>query len=278
MVFTSQPVIGVGIGLRAEHYKTIFEEKPDVPWFEAITENYMGNRALPHRHLEKIRQDYPVVLHGVSLSIGSTDPLNADYLKSLKSLQDIFQPAWVSDHLCWTSLAKAYVPDLLPLPFNEETIKHCVNRILQVQDYLGQPLVLENISSYLQFTCSEMTEWEFISAIAKQSDCYILLDINNIYVNAINHGFNPRDFLEGIPKARVKQFHLAGFQDENTHLLDTHGTNVHDAVWHLFAQALEQFGDIPTLIEWDTDIPPLSELQKEAEKAEKIRRNWQGGS
>ncbi len=272
MKYSAQTIKGVGIGLRAEHYKTILEEKPKVPWFEAVTENYMGARALPERHLSLIRRDYPIVFHGVSLSIGSSDPLNFKYIAQLKALQQKFEPSWISDHLCWTSFNQNYIPDLLPLPFNESAISHLVDRIRLVQDLLGQKILLENISSYLRFKQADMTEWEFMTEVVQRADCYILLDINNIYVNAQNHGFDATHYLEGIPVERVKQFHLAGYEDQQTHLLDTHSRAVSEPVWNLYQKALVRFGAVPALIEWDSDIPEFSTLLAQAHQAESYQQ------
>lgn len=269
MKFSAQSIEGVGIGLRAEHYQTILEEKPKVPWFEAITENYIGERALPDRHLSLVRRDYPIVFHGVSLSIGSTDPLNLAYIAQLKALQKKFEPSWISDHLCWTSFNQNYLPDLLPLPFNENAISHLVDRIQQVQELLGQRILLENISSYLRFKQAEMPEWCFITEVVQRADCYILLDINNIYVNAKNHGFDAIEYLKGIPINRVKQFHLAGHENQQTHLLDTHSRLISEPVWDLYQQALTRFGAEPALIEWDSDIPDFDTLLAQAHRAER---------
>lgn len=265
-----EEITGVGLGLRAQHYKTILETRPAVPWFEVISENYMGKSALALRHLEAIRANYPIVLHGVSLSIGSTDPLNQSYLQSLKALKSHIDAAWISDHLCWSSFSHQYVPDLWPLPFEEKVIRHVVERILKVQDYLQERILLENISSYLQFTHSVLPEWEFIAAIAAQADCYLLLDINNIYVNAINHNFDPRHYIDAMPVARLKQLHLGGFEKKDAYLLDTHSQSVHAAVWELFEYAQLRFHNVPVCIEWDNDIPDFKVLFDEAKKATRI--------
>jgi len=251
---------GAGIGLRAPHYQDILTHLPKVNWFEAITENYMGDKAIPLSYLLAIREHYPLTLHGVSLSIGSSDPLNRDYLKQLKQLINHVEPAWVSDHLCWTSVDGHYFPDLFPLPHHEKVIKHVVERVRVVQDFLGQRILLENVSRYLEFSDSEITEWEFLSEVAHQSDCDILLDINNLYINANNHDFCTQRYVEALPKERVKQFHLAGHQKMTTHLLDTHSQAVSKAVWECFAKALQILGPKPSLIEWDTDIPSFATL------------------
>jgi len=264
--------LGFGLGLRVPHYSYILEHRPKVDWFEAITENYLPTAGgtcdnKPLRTLEKIRADYPLVLHGVSLSIGSADPLNFDYLRKAKALYDRVSPAWVSDHLCWTGVEGENLHDLLPLPYTEEAISHVVDRVKQVQDFLGRRILLENVSSYVEFSHSRMPEWEFLSAIARGADCGILLDINNIYVSHRNHGFNPQDFLEGIPVDRVGQFHLAGHSDYGTHVIDTHDHDVREEVWELYRAAVQRFGSVSTLLERDDHIPPFPELYQELQKA-----------
>jgi uncharacterized protein (UPF0276 family) len=268
--------LGVGLGLRSVHYGYILSEKPKVPWFEVISENYMGTNAgsggRAVQILEKIRKDYPIVMHGVSLSIGSTDPLDKEYLKKLKRLAGWAQPLWVSDHLCWTGVAKENLHDLLPLPYTRETVKHLINRVSEVQDILGRQILLENVSSYITFAHSEMTEWECLAEVAKGADCKLLLDVNNVYVSSVNHGFNPVEFLKGIPMERVDQFHLAKYSNMGTHLIDTHDHAVTSPVWNLYKEALLRFGEVPTLIEWDDKIPDFPILQKEAFKAERLRK------
>lgn len=268
MVFNRSVIQGAGIGLRADHYSYILNHLPAVPWFEAITENYIGLKAIPLSYLCAIRQHYPLTLHGVSLSIGSTDPLNMEYLKSLKQLINQVEPAWISDHLCWTSANGRYFPELFPLPHHIDVIKHVAMRISQVQEILGQRILIENISRYLSFSDQSITEWEFLSEVAKRADCDILLDVNNLYVNAYNHQLCTQTYLRGLPKDRVKQFHLAGHQKKATHLLDTHDQMVTSAVWDCFKMAIDIIGPKPALIEWDTDIPPFPILLAEAHKAE----------
>lgn len=261
---------GAGLGLRSQHFHTILTETPAIPWFEVLSENYFGRGGSPLHHLDKIRENYPVVMHGVSLSIGSVDPLNQDYLKTLKHLADSIQPAWISDHLCWSSYGGHYFPDLYPLPYTEETLNHVVTRVKDVQDYLGQRILLENVSSYLTYQHSHLSEWEFLSEIAIRADCFILLDINNIYVSSFNHHWDPDAYLQGIPVDRVKQMHLAGYQDRGSYLLDNHGSKVHDPVWDLYQKAIHRFGSIPTLIEWDSQIPDFWTLKQEADLATQI--------
>ncbi len=267
----------VGLGLRAQHYARVESELPRVPWFEALTENYMGlggaSGGPPEIHLERIRNHYPVVLHGVSLSIGSTDPLDFAYLKKLKELIGRFEPAWVSDHFCWSGVDGENLHDLLPLPFTEEAVEHVVSRIQKCQDYLGRRLVLENVSSYMTYTHSEMAEWEFIREVSVKSGCAILLDVNNVYVNSVNHEFDPMEFLLGIPSQNVVQMHLAGYSQHPSNdkiLIDTHDHPVTDRVWDLYKNALHIFGQVPTLIEWDASIPEFEILDRERQKAQQL--------
>jgi uncharacterized protein (UPF0276 family) len=266
----TRPFLGFGLGLRTEHYPHILEHKPDVDWFEIISENYMVPGGKPLDYLDKIREDYPMVMHGVSLSIGSTDPLSSAYLKDLKKLMQRVQPQWISDHLCWTGVNETNSHDLLPLPYNEDTIHHVVDRIKKVQDYLGQRILLENLSSYVTYKNSEMTEWNFFNEIARRSDCYILLDINNIYVSAHNHKFDPIDYLNGIDIDRVMQFHLAGHSHNGEMIIDTHDHDVCEPVWALYEVALKQFGAVSTMIERDDDIPEFTQLQRELSIAKDI--------
>mgnify|MGYP000571276164 FL=1 len=261
------PLCGAGIGLRSVHYQTILEMLPDVPWFEALTDNYMGNGGLPLHYLEQVREHYPITLHGVGLSLGSLDPLNQDYIKKLKQLIQHFQPRLVSDHLCWSSIDGIHGNDLFPMPYSQEALVHIVDRIKQVQDALGQRILVENVSSYVTYQSDEMTEWEFLAEVVKQADCDLLCDVNNIYVSAKNHQFDPLVYLSALPHDRIKEIHLAGYEDEGTHLLDTHGDVVHPPVWDLYEKAIEMIGPIATLIEWDTNIPGFSTLQQEAQKA-----------
>jgi len=255
--------LGFGLGLRTDHFQYVIDHRPDVDWFEIVSENFMVSGGKPHYFLDLIKEQYPIVMHGVSMSIGTTDPLNWHYLKELKKLANKVQPQWLSDHLCWTGLNGVNSHDLLPLPYTNETIKHISERVEQVQDFLGRQILLENVSSYLSYNVSEMSEWEFLSLIAKQADCKILLDINNIYVSARNHGFDPLDYLKGMDKARIQQFHLAGHSDFGDYVIDTHDHDVIDPVWNLFGEAWERFGPISTMIERDDNIPPFEDLEKE---------------
>ena len=267
----------VGIGLRAIHYRDILLQRPSLAWLEVHSENYFGAGGKPLYFLEQLREHYPISLHGVGLSLGSADPLNQEHLHKLTKLVRRVNPCFVSDHLAWCSVNQRYMHDLLPLPFTADTLTHLVNRIKQVQDFLEQPILIENISSYLQFSISEMQETEFLVAVAKQANCGILLDINNIYVNACNFNFNPYLYLAAIPADLVKEIHLAGFtaSTSSTLLIDTHNQPVAEEVWKLYQAAIQQFGCKPTLIEWDADLPPLMTLIAEAEKARVIMESQQ---
>ena len=270
------PYIGHGLGLRTPHYSTIVDDKPAVDWFEVISENFMVAGGNPRRVLRAVREQYPVVLHGVSLSIGSVDPLDPHYLDELAKLAHEVEPAWVSDHLCWTRVGGHQSHDLLPLPYTEEALAHVADRILRVQDKLKRQILIENVSSYVSFTQSTMTEWEFLAALVERADCGLLLDVNNVFVSAFNHGFDARDFIDGIPHGRVGQVHLAGHSDCGTHLLDTHDHAVCDGVWQLYRRVLERFGRVSTLVEWDDLIPPFDELQAESKKAADLERQILG--
>lgn len=261
---------GVGIGLRSQHYQTIINEKPDVPWFEALTDNYMNEGGLPLYYLEQVRERYPITFHGVGLSLGSTDPLDLTYLGKLKNLISRFDPIHVSDHLCWSSVAGLHGNDLFPLPYTEAAAKHISERILSVQDFLGEQILIENVSSYLTYKQSHMAEAEFLADVVSRADCLLLCDVNNIYVSATNHRFDPLNYLDALPGDRIKELHLAGFEDVGTHLLDTHGARVHEPVWDLYQSVVDRFGEVPTLIEWDTDIPAFDVLLEERDKASKI--------
>ncbi len=270
--YKSYPHLGMGLGLRTEHYKYILEHVPPVDWFEILTENYLVDGGAPLHYLDKIREHYPLVMHGVSLSIGSPDPLNVDYLSKVKQLADRIQPKWISDHLCWTGVHQRNMHDLLPLPYTQKYIDHVVERVTMVQDFYQQKILLENVSSYITYKESEMTEWEFLSEIANRADCLILLDINNIYVSAFNHGFEPETYLNYIPVSRVQQFHLAGHLTCENYIIDTHDHPVIKEVWELYAKAIKRFGDISTMIERDDHIPPFEELFQELDYARNIKQ------
>jgi uncharacterized protein (UPF0276 family) len=264
------PFLGFGLGLRTEHYNAILETKPAVDWFEALSENYMIPGGKPLDYLDKIRADYPMVMHGVSLSIGSTAEVDKDYLRELKRLADRIQPAWISDHLCWTGVHGQNIHDLLPLPYTLETAKHVVERVKIVQDYLGRQILLENVSSYASYIDSSMTEWEFITEIANAADCLLLLDVNNIYVSSYNHNFDAKAFIDGVPKSRVQQIHLAGHQNNGDYIIDTHDAPVIDPVWDLYEYAIAKLGAVSTMIERDDHIPELEVLVQELQIARNI--------
>jgi uncharacterized protein (UPF0276 family) len=262
--------LGFGLGLRTDHYEQVLNDRPDIDWLEIISENYMVEGGKPLYYLDRIRELYPMVMHGVSMSIGSTAPLNLDYLADLKRLIARVEPAWVSDHLCWTGVHGRNLHDLMPLPYTEETIAHVSARVKQVQDFLGRQILLENVSSYVTYQASELTEWEFLSAIAERADCLLLLDINNIYVSSHNHGFDPVEYLDGVPGERIRQFHLAGHSYQDQLIIDTHDHPVCDPVWSLYQQAVERFGRVSTMIERDDNIPPLDELIAELDRARRL--------
>jgi uncharacterized protein (UPF0276 family) len=266
MAFTREH-IGHGVGLRTKHFAQYLESRPPVDWVEALSENFMAPGGRPVAVLEKVRRDVPVVLHGVSLSIGSTDPLSESYLGQLGELARRVEPAWVSDHLCWGSHGGRYAHDLWPLPYTEEALRHVVGRVARVQEALGRQILLENISSYAAFRASEMEEWEFLAEVASRADCGILLDVNNVYVSARNHGFDPHTYLAAIPPDRVGQIHLAGHSDKGRYLLDTHDHEVPDPVWELYREVVRRMGPVSTLIEWDDNIPPLERLVEESRRA-----------
>jgi len=269
--------LGFGLGLRAEHYSEILDgPPPNIDWLEIISENYMVPGGQPLQMLERVRERYPVVMHGVSLSIASTAEPNFDYLSKLKDLADRVEPKWVSDHLCWNGVHGVNLHDLLPIPYTSEALEHVVSRVHLVQDYLSRPLCLENVSTYVQFEESEMSEWTFLSELTKRTGCWLLFDVNNVYVSAFNHGYDPKTFLEGIPQDRVVQFHLAGHSDMGTHLIDTHDHPVCDDVFGLYRHALKRFGWVSTMIERDDNIPPLSELMDELDTARGIAREVLG--
>ena len=259
--------LGLGVGLRTVHFDYILKQQPDVEWFEIISENFMDSCGRPRYVLEQLAERYPIVMHGVSLSIGSTDPLDFEYLKKLKTLARQVNARWISDHLCWTGVAGRNTHDLLPIPFNEQTLRHVVERIRIVQDILERPLVLENPSSYVTFRDSTIEEWEFITQMAEESDCGLLLDVNNVYVSSFNHDMDPVEFLNSLPHERIVQFHLAGHSNYVTHLIDTHDNHVIDPVWELYRMAHQLTGGVSTLLEWDARIPPFPVVHQEVLKA-----------
>lgn len=269
---STRPSLGFGLGLRVDHYEQVLRDRPKVDWFEVLTENYMvdGGKAL--YYLDRVRENYPLVMHGVSMSIGSTAPLDTGYLDRLRRLIERVEPEWVSDHLCWTGIAGLNVHDLMPLPYTEEAIAHVVDRVLRVQDFLGRQILLENVSSYVTYTTSQIPEWEFLREIAERADCLLLLDVNNIYVSSHNHEFDPLDYLDGVPVSRVRQIHLAGHSHDGNLIIDTHDHPIADPVWELYAAAVTRFGDVATMIERDDNIPPLADLVDELEVARALAR------
>jgi len=261
------PDLGIGIGLRTTHYGHILSEWPGIDWFEALTENYLDTGGRPSHVLDEVAKRYPVVMHGVSMSIGGSDPLDLEYLGKVKALAKRIGAAWVSDHLCWTGIKGRNTHDLLPMPYNEESLRHTVARIRQASDFLERPLVLENPSSYVEFGSTTMPEWEFIARMAEESDCGLLLDVNNVYVSSFNHDFDPIEYLNALPADRVVQYHLAGHTNNGTHIIDTHDDYVIDEVWELYRHAIGLTGPVSTLVEWDANIPEFDVVHAEAKKA-----------
>jgi uncharacterized protein (UPF0276 family) len=259
--------LGLGLGLRSVHYPHILEQEPAIDWFEILSENYIDSQGRPRHVLRQIAERYPVVMHGVSLSIGSTDPLNFDYLARLRTLAREVNACWVSDHVCWTGVAGRNTHDLLPMPMNEDSLRHVIERVRVVQDFLERPLILENPSTYVGFQSSTMSEWEFLSRLADEADCGLLLDVNNVYVSSVNHDFDPAQYLRSIPHQRVVQFHLAGHMHCQTHVVDTHDGPVADPVWQLYQLAHQLTGGAATLLEWDAKIPPFPVVHAEVLKA-----------
>ncbi len=271
-VDTSQtfPNLGLGLGLRSVHFSYILENLPKVDWFEIISENFMYSNGKPRYILRQIAEHYPLVMHGVSLSIGSTEELNRDYLQSLKNLADEIKPAWISDHLCWTGINGTNTHDLLPLPLNESTLNHVAERIKIVQDFLNRPLIIENPSSYLSFNQSTITEAEFLKSLVEKTDCGLLQDVNNVYVSCFNSEKNPFEYIQILPAKAIVQMHLAGHQNCGTHIIDTHDRAVIDDVWELFSLAWNLTGGVSTSLEWDGNIPPFADYFAELNKAKQF--------
>jgi hypothetical protein len=261
------PDLGIGIGLRTRHFGEILATRPELGFFEILTENFLDTGGRPLFVLDQVAERYPVVMHGVSLSVGSTDPLDLDYLRKVKSLAERTGARWISDHVCWTGVLGRNTHDLLPLPYTEQVLRHCVTKVRQAQELLERPLVLENPSTYLEFASSSMPEHEFVARLAEDADCGLLLDVNNVYVSAFNHGFDPVAYIDAMPAGRVTQYHLAGHTHLGTHILDTHSDHVVDPVWELFGHAQRKVGHRATLLEWDADVPELAVVVAEAEKA-----------
>jgi uncharacterized protein (UPF0276 family) len=271
------PELGLGLGLRSQHFDHILEHSPKVDWFEVISENFMDSFGRPRHILKQIAERYPVVMHGVSLSIGSANALNLEYLKSLKTLADEVNPAWVSDHLCWTGVLTTNSHDLLPLPLNEESLNHVCERILQVQDYLERPLIIENPSTYAAFKNSTISEWDFLTAMTEKTGCGLLLDVNNVYVSSFNNDFDPVEYINGIPHDKVVQMHLAGHQNCGDYIIDTHDREVTQQVWKLFQLAYQLIGDSSILLEWDGNIPAFDVYYAELLKSKKyMDPNFEG--
>ena len=265
------PDLGFGIGLRTVHYSYILANHPPIDWFEILSENYMDTGGRPLYVLDQVVERYPVVLHGVSMSVGSTAPLNLDYLKKLKALADRTGARWVSDHLCWTGVSGINVHDLLPMPYTDESLRYTIERVKAVSEILERPLVLENPSTYLEFGTSTWSEVDFLSTLAQEADCGILLDVNNVYVSCFNHGLDPEAFIDRVPADRVVQYHLAGHTHKGTHILDTHSDHVIDEVWSLYRRSCERTGGVATLLEWDENIPSFEVVHAEALKARRHR-------
>ena len=263
--------LGIGIGLRTTHFGEILAGEPAPDWFEVLSENFMDTGGRPLHVLDRVVERHPVALHGVSLSIGSTDPLDRAYLRKLKALAERTRARWVSDHLCWTGVLGRNTHDLLPLPYDEATLRHVSRRVKQAQDALERPLILENPSTYLAFARSTMAEWEFLFRLCDDAACGLLLDVNNVYVSAFNHGFDARQYIDAVPADRIVQVHLAGHTNHGTHILDTHSGPAIDAVWDLYARLCARTGPVSTLFEWDAEIPPLAVVREEAEKARPLR-------
>jgi len=271
------PDLGVGIGLRTVHYAHILETKPEVDFFEILSENYLDTGGRPLRVLDQVAERYPVVMHGVSMSIGSTDRLDFEYLRKLKALADRTKARWVSDHLCWTGVSGRNTHDLLPMPLTEEALAHVAARVRTVSDFLERPLMLENASTYAEFAASSMPEWEFFGRLMEQADCGMLLDVNNVYVSAFNHGFDPKRYLDAIDPSRVTQYHLAGHTNKGTHIVDTHNDHAIPEVWELYRHSVARTGNVSTLFEWDGDIPAFEVVHAEALQARRFRGDRKEG-
>lgn len=266
------PTPGIGVGLRSPHVKEILAIKPDIDFFELLTDNHLVEGGYARQQAYAIRQDYPVTLHCVGMSLGGMDPIDFAYLAKIKKFAQELEPLCISDHLCWTSFNQQHALDLLPLPYTQETISHVSERIMQIQDFLKTTLVIENVSSYLSYGCSDLNEWEFLTAIAETANCKILLDLNNIYVSQYNNDIDAKEYISNIPLHLVAEIHLAGFENKGTYLLDAHNHEVSSPVWELYQEVMQNNNSIPTLIEWDNDLPPFSTLLQEAEKARRYKQ------
>lgn len=271
-----RPYIGHGVGLRVQHFERALTQGLDVDWVEAISENFFGPGGRPIAVLERLRRNMPIVLHGVSMGIGSADPPAASYLDRLANLVARVEPAWVSDHLCWGNVGGHYAHDLLPLPYTTEALDHVVAQVGRVQDRLGRRILLENVSSYVSYRDSEMTEWEFLSEVATRADCLILLDINNVIVSAVNHGFAPETYVDAVPPGRVWQFHLANHTNRGHYRFDSHLGPVPDEVWALYEHALRRLGPVSSLVEWDEEVPTWETLRAQQREASRRAREIVG--
>ena len=267
------PDLGFGVGLRTVHFPHILANHPPVDWFEVLSENFMDTGGRPLYVLDQVAERYPVVLHGVSMSVGSTDPINYDFLGKLKALAARTKAHWVSDHLCWTGVSGINVHDLLPMPYTDESLQHTIGRVKTISEFLERPLVLENPSTYVEFSASHWTEWDFLTTLAEQADCGLLLDVNNVYVSSFNHSYDPLEYVDRIPAERVVQIHLAGHTNKGTHILDTHSDHVIDAVWELYRRVYQRMGGVATLLEWDESIPSFDVVHAEALKARQYREH-----
>jgi uncharacterized protein (UPF0276 family) len=265
------PDLGFGVGLRTVHFGHILSQEPQVDWFEVLSENYMDTGGRPLYVLDRVAERYPIVLHGVSMSVGSTDPIDFNYLQKLKNLAKRTRAHWVSDHLCWTGVSGLNVHDLLPMPYTDESLRYTIERVRTISDFLERPLILENPSTYLEFRASTWHEWDFLAEVADRADCGVLLDVNNVYVSSFNHRFDPEAYIDRIPAGRVVQIHLAGHTDKGTHILDTHNDRVIGPVWELYRRVYRRMGGIATLLEWDEDIPAFDVVHQEARKAQRFR-------
>jgi uncharacterized protein (UPF0276 family) len=267
------PDLGFGIGLRSVHFKHILENHPPIDWFEVLAENYLDTGGRPLWILDQVSERYPVVLHGVSLSVGSTDPVDFEYLRKLKDLAKRIRAHWVSDHLCWTGVSGRNTHDLLPMPYTDQSLRHTIQRVRTIQDFMERPIALENASTYLEFAASTWHEADYIAQLAAEADCAILLDVNNVYVSSYNHGFDPKAYIDKIPGDRVVQMHLAGHTNKGTHIIDTHSDYVVDPVWDLYRYTHRRIGGVSTLLEWDADIPSFEIVHAEALKAKRYRES-----
>lgn len=266
------PDLGLGVGLRTQHFRHVTSEWPAMDWFEILSENFIETEGRPLWYLDQIAERYPIAMHGVSLSVGSTDPIDFEFLDKLAALAKRVKARWLGDHICWTGVAGINGHDLFPVPYTEEGLRHMIARVRTIQDYLGRPLVLENPSTYVTFAASSMPEEEFIARLATESGCGLLLDVNNVYVTCRNHDLDPKAYLEAIPYQHVVQIHLAGHSDNGTHCVDTHDGRVIDEVWELYAIVQGRTGGRATLLEWDAKVPKFEVLQQEVGKAAKFRK------